>query len=594
MRVTKKAVLLLLMGVCITGALLFSGCSNKDENKEPVQLTVYSQLANYSGKLTGWFAQVLLDEFNCEMTIIPESDGTFDTRMESGDLGDIVIIGSTSSGEYYRAVSGGYLYDWNEDDLLENEGQYIYDNMGYALESNRKLNEIIYNENGIDKEPTIYGFMQNVATSSSDHREFIYTWDIRWDLYRQLGSPQIKNLDDYYELLLAMKEISPLDESGNPAYAFSMWPDWDGHMMMYAKCLVTTYWGYEGDFGAGMFNTETGEYYRPIDEDSHYFDALRFFNKLYRADLIDENSMTQTVQMAGEKMINGGVFASVFNYAGSSIFNTQEHQDENKMMLTLVPEDARPIAYGMSTEGSGSIWTIGANTEYPELCMSIINWLATPKGFLTYTYGPEASYDEETGEYDPESCWYIKDGYVNFTKLGEAAYTSRKKTQMPEKWGGGTYQDGVCEINANTWDLDASNPLTNDETYNAVNWSSRQDQEISEIEQDWRDFTGCKTPNEYLSKRNKYIINRSTPSFNYATLSDELKVIISQLDECVTNYSWMAVYADSEEKCEAILQEMTTKYNTYDPDNIVYNWYKEEAKKAYAIELQKGGGQPNN
>lgn len=418
----------------------------------------------------------------------------------------------------------------------------------------------------------------------------MYTWDVRWDLYKELGYPEVKDLDDYFDLLVAMKEISPVDESGNPTYAFSMWPEWDGHMMMYAKCLVTTYWGYEGDFGVGMFNTETGEYYRPIDEDSHYFDSLRFFNRLYREGLIDENSMTQTTQMAGEKMMNGGAFASVFNYAGSSMYNTQEHQYENKMMLSLVPEEARPIVYGMSTEGSGSLWTIGANTEYPELCMSIINWLATPEGYMTYVYGPKAEFNEEIGEYDPESCWYIEDGQAYLTELGESAYTNRRKTQMPEKWGGGTFQDGVCEINANTWDLDSSNPLTEDETYNAVNWASRQDQEVSEIEQDWRDYTGARTPNEYLSKRNKFIINRSTSTFNYAPVSDELKVIISQLDETVTNYSWMAIYADTESECEEILQEMTKKYESYDPDNLVYDWYMAEAEKAYAIELQKGGG----
>ena len=45
---------------------------------ETIQLTAYSQLANYSGKLTGWFAKILKDKFNCEITIIPEADGAFD------------------------------------------------------------------------------------------------------------------------------------------------------------------------------------------------------------------------------------------------------------------------------------------------------------------------------------------------------------------------------------------------------------------------------------------------------------------------------------------------------------------------------------
>lgn len=582
----RKIIALLLAGTLLLGTINLTGCSTK---KEPIQLTVYSQLANYSGKLTGWFAKILLDKFNCEMTIIPDSDGTFDTRIESGNLGDIVVFGSNSDGDYQRAVSGGYLYDWNEDDLLLNDGAYINENMTSALEANRRLSEQIYQEYNIDKEPAVYGFSQNVATSNKDHNDFIYTWDIRWDLYKALDEPPIKNLDDYYNLLVDIKKLNPVDENGNPTYAFSMWPDWDGHMMMYAKCLVTTYWGYEGDFGVGIFNTLTGDYYRPIDEESHYFDALRFLNKLYRADLIDPNSMTQTTQMASEKLLNGGAFASVFSYAGSAVYNTKQHQEEDKMMLPLVPEDATPIVYGMSTEGSGSVWTIGANTEYPELCMDIINWLATPEGYLTYLYGPEAEFNKETGEYDPESCWYIKDGQTCFTELGEAAYLNRKQTQMPEKWGGGTFQDGVCEINNNTWDNDASNPLTNGETYNAVNWGSRQELSVSDVEQNWRDFTGCKTANEYMGKRDKYVVDHSTGSYNYLTLPDELKVIVSQLDKCVTNYSWMAIYAKNEAECEDVLKKMTDEYKSYDPEDQVNTWYKEEAEKAYAIEMQKGG-----
>ena len=50
---------------------------------EPIQLTVYSQLANYNGKSTGWFAEVMKREFNVELTIIPDTEGAFDTRMGS-------------------------------------------------------------------------------------------------------------------------------------------------------------------------------------------------------------------------------------------------------------------------------------------------------------------------------------------------------------------------------------------------------------------------------------------------------------------------------------------------------------------------------
>lgn len=85
--------------------------------EETVTLDVYDQLANYSGEQIGWFAQVMLEKFNVKLNIIPNAEGVFATRMEAGDLGDIVIWGDDSN-DYLQAVEKGMLYDWEEDDLL--------------------------------------------------------------------------------------------------------------------------------------------------------------------------------------------------------------------------------------------------------------------------------------------------------------------------------------------------------------------------------------------------------------------------------------------------------------------------------------------
>ena len=55
-------------------------------------------------------------------------------------------------------------------------------------------------------------------------------------------------------------------------------------------------------------------------------------------------------------------------------------------MYCMKPEEAKPIVYGMNTQGGDRITTIGAKTEYPDLCMEIINYFATPEGFMTYKY----------------------------------------------------------------------------------------------------------------------------------------------------------------------------------------------------------------
>ncbi|MBQ8176291.1 MAG: extracellular solute-binding protein [Oscillospiraceae bacterium] len=532
---------------------------------ETIEITVFSQLANYSGKLTGWFAEVMKREFNCEMTIIPDTDGMFDTRMESGDLGDIVVFGSNGD-QYQRAVKEGMLYDLNEDDLLANYGAYMMENMPYALENNANLNETVTGEK------VMHGIGHNVATSPDDHEAFFYTMDVRWDLYKELGYPEINNLDEFYQLMVDMKGICPKDENGNETYATSLWPDWDGNMVMYIKAFATCYWGYD-EMGFGLYDVENGDFHYALEEGGPYLESLKFFNKLYQAGLIDPNSMTQTYNEMSEKVTAGGTFFSIFDYAGSQLYNTEAHLEEGKAMYPMVPNDATPLCYGMNVLGGNRMYTIGANTEYPELCMAIINYLTTPEGYMTYNYGPK------------DLCWYYdEEGNSCLTELGEQAQADRKGTMMPDEWGGGSFNDGTFQANNTTWSKDASNPDSNGETYNYINWKSRRTDETYDILMDWRDKYGQYTFQDYMNTTN-FKVALGT-SYTESKRSDDLKIIWEQVAECLVNYTWQAIYAESDEEYDRIVNEMITKCGEYDPDGLCLAWCEEEAKIRCALEDQ--------
>ncbi len=530
---------------------------------ETIEITVFSQLANYSGKLTGWFAEVMKREFNCEMTIIPDTDGMFDTRMESGDLGDIVIFGSNGD-QYQRAVAEGMLYDWNEDDLLSEWGAYAKENMPYALENNANLNE------SVTGEKVVHGFGHNTASSPDDHEAFFYTMDVRWDLYKELGYPEINNLDEFYQLLVDMKGICPKDENGDETYAVSLWPDWDGNMVMYVKSFATCYWGYD-EMGFGLYDVETGDFHYALEENGPYLKSLKFFNKLYQAGLIDPDSMTQTYNEMSEKVTAGGTFFSIFDYAGSQLYNTEEHLTGGKGMYPMMPADATPLCYGMNVLGGNRIWTIGANTEYPELCMAIINYLTTPEGYMTYNWGPK------------DLCWYYdEEGNSCFTELGESAYKDRKGTMMPDEWGGGTFNDGTFQANNTTWSKDAPNPDSNGETYNCESWKSRNSANNYDILLDWREKANAFNPQEYMDTTN-YKVALGT-SYTESKRSDDLKIIWEQVAECIVNYSWQAIYAKDDAEYDKIVNEMITKCNEYDPNGECLKWCENEAALRCGLE----------
>ncbi len=537
--------------------------------EDPITLTVFSELANYSGEMQGWFAKIMLDKFNVKINLVAAGEGVYETRMEDGDLGDIVVWGSDGK-NYQQAVEAGLLFDWEEDNILAEYGPYIVENMPYALEKNKEISAI-KDENGnvISGGDTIYGFGHNVASSAENHEAFFYTWDIRWDLYQQLGHPEVKNLDDLIVLFEQMKEICPTDDSGNPTYAMSLWPDWDGNMVMYVKSMATAYYGYD-EMGLGHYNPTNGEFYYAMDNDSPYLEMLKFFNTLYRKGLLDPDSMTQKYDQMIEKVQNGGAFFSIFNYAGSAGYNSEDHIAANKIMRSLVPTEAHPIAYGMDIYGGNRVWSIGAKTQYPELCMEIINYLCTPEGRLTAEYGPRGL------------CWdYDENSKTYFTDFGKTCVTDRT-TMMPEEWGGATFNDGAFQINNTTWSLNDVNPETG-EKYDKEFWASYQSAEgLNDADKDWREFTGCTTVEEYMENTD-YVVDIAT-TWAEGKRSAELDVIWNQVKECIVEYSWKAIYAETEADYDKFVKEMQGKVRMYDPQQQCKKWCEEDAARNDALQ----------
>lgn len=543
---------------------IFAGCQKTPKEEQPITLTVFSELANYSGEQTGWIAQILKEKFNVVLNIVPSTDGVYETRMESGNLGDIVVFGGDGE-NYTRAIEAGMLYDWNEDNLLQEYGPYIYENMQAALEKNMKLTESVTGES------TLYGFGADVAGSSEDHASFFYTWDIRWDLYKELGYPEINDMDDLLQLFIDMKEICPTDENGNETYAVSMWPDWDGDMVMYVKSFATSYYGLDENSGLGLYDPDTGILHDTLEENGPYLTALKFFNQMYQNGLVDPNSMTQTYDNMDEKLKASGVFFSVFNYSGSLGYNSDEHIAEGKMMCSLVPTEASPLVYGLSTYGNSRIWTIGASTEYPEKCMEIINWLCTPEGVMTYFYGPE------------ELCWYYDDdGNTCWTEFGQTAYFNKRNTQMIGDYEGtGDFNSGSLQINNTTWSLDAFNPDSNGERFNYKYWRSYLASSAGDIEDDWREHVGYTTIEDYMKSTNYKIAPATT--FSLAAREGEFKTTWSAVTDVIVTYSWRAIYAKTDAEYEQIVSEMIAQAKAYGYDECV-TWSQEQAAIRHTLE----------
>lgn len=576
-----KRVLSLLLTGAVTAALL-SGCGIKKvtvltdddiiNNKEPIKLTVFSQTANWSGAQTGWSAVLLKDLFNVEITIIPDTDGAYQTRMEKGNLGDIVVWGSNGD-EYKSAVDRGLLFSWDDEDLVKKFGPYITENFQDGLQANRELND----------DGKCYGTGYAITNEPGQHDTFIYDWGIRWDLYKELGYPEVKDLDALVDVLGQMKAICPTGDDGKPTYGMSIWSAWDGNMAMYPKALASAYYGYD-ELGYGLYDSQTGQFHDCLEENGPYVEALRFFNQLYQKGLLDPDSMTQTYEDMMAKTQKGNVFFSIFDYAGSQLFNTAEHIAQNKYMDPLVPTDASVIVYGLSTGGNDRIWSIGSKALYPEKCMQILNWLHTPEGAMTIWYGIKGL------------MWdYDGNGNTYFTELGETCYFDPGHDLTGVEWTSpytgktytldGTFNDGKIQMNNITWGFGAKNPESAEsECFHYSTWQSQMGQPKNDTDADWRAKTGSNGTQAYMNTVN-YTVVPVVSTYHEPARDAELELKWNQVKTTVVNGSWNAMYARSDGEFDSIVSKMRADADAYGYGECV-DWCREQA--AIKFSMQEG------
>jgi multiple sugar transport system substrate-binding protein/putative aldouronate transport system substrate-binding protein len=214
--------------------------------------------------------------------------------------------------------------------------------------------------------------------------------------------------------------------------------------------------------------------------------------------------------------------------------------------------------------------------------MEIYNYLYSPDGAMTIWYGL------------PGLHWYYdEDGYTRLTELGQQCKDDPQTDLAGVEWVspytgrsytlGSSFVDGMLAINNPTWAIDAMNPDSNGETYNSDFWRSQQRPPRNEIEADWREFAGAVNAQEYMEGTDYVVI----PGTSYAesVRSDELEVTWRQVTTAIKNFSWRAIYAESDEEFDRIVETMIRLCNEYGYQDVL-EWSENEAVIRHQMELE--------
>lgn len=549
----KKILSLALALMMLMGMLPLTAMA---ESTEPYwEIQIYSELANYAGLQTGWFAKLLKDKFNVGVNVISASEGGSDrwaTQMISRDLGDLVMLGDSNGQQHLsEAVEAGLLLDISG--MMEQYAPNILKNYPLLLEKAK-----IQFGNGT----AVYAIGSEAVPTTSDLQIEGGTdswWGPygRWDLYAKLGYPEIKTIEDLVPVLKAMHDLEPVNADGEPTYAMSLFKDWDGGTMMAATQFYAIF-GYGDQWNYVFPHATEDSYITLLDEDGIYFRTLKFYFDLNQLGLLDPDSITQTYGEVTTKEQTGRVLFNWFNPIKSN-FNTAERLVDGKAVTLLPMSTQCNYGYTGKPYGYGRTVSIGTNCEQPERLLKIIDWIFSDEGLMEVNNGPKGV----TWDYD-------ENGVPTLTELGWACYNDQM-TEMPAEFGGGTFYEGM---NKGFYVYPSlNNNLANGYPANRDLWPCVLSREMPEVLKDWSEHHGgALTSIQALINKGNIVktINQAVFSTEPALqMNAILQQKSSQVGSILTEYNWKMVLAADEAEFNALKTEMVEKAKGLGYDEIV-------------------------
>ncbi len=504
--------------------------------KDFITVDVFDSLANYQGIQTGWFGKIVKDKFNMELNIISPNvagggETLYQTRSAAGNLGDLIIY-PMSGGKLQDLVDAGLIADMK--DMMG--GKTNLEKYNDAIQFSNQNNSTTSGIWGIPSE-----ISENPATQPLGGTTLNFGSYLRWDLYKQMGYPEMKTMEDLLPVMKQMQDMNIKSDSGKKAYAFSFFKDWDGSFMNIATTLPQFY-GYASTGFLWQSADDSLEPQSTLDDNSLYMRGLKFFYQANQMGLVDPESTTQSYDTVYNKYVDGAILWSPWPWLSAG-YNSDKHKSEGKLFDTAGINDLKLYTWGCYAKGNpGVAMMIGSKAKDKERLMDFIDWY----------YSPEAVSLTLTGQQGV--TWDMTDGQPQLTDLGYQCMTDPANTDMPQDLGGGKYKDGMTQLNYTPLSYGEINPNTSF-PYDYKLWDSFTQKGLSDIEKDWQTHMNAKNAVEYFTKNNQVIVS---PGSGYSTPAEasDITTIRNQINEVIKEYSWRAVFAKDDNEFNKYIKDM--------------------------------------
>lgn len=535
------------ISILTLGAMLFSGIvgcgSNGDgniqadkpaEDNTPVEITIFktdnpSIETTWASVKDSPVVKQIEEKCNVKLNMVGGDHDKLQVMMASGEIpGDIIFV--TSKEDVQNLIKGQHIVPL--DDLVANNAPDIQN-----VESRIQISKDYYS-NGTGQ---LYTLPSNVGLEGHEYMIYHSIYRVRWDWYKELGYPEIKNTDDLVEVLSQMQQNHPTTDDGKPVYAVSCNSDGFGY---YCWSAYASTYGI-GESGNVLFDThDESDIYPKFSEDSPYWDAMEYYYKINQAGLFDPDAFTQTYDDFAAKVNAGQVMAPEASWLVLP-FNQAEYAKDNTSIagILAIPVEGTTVHTNVDLKFGfdAQLMCINKKSENPEKAMEVLNYMFSYEGSRLIKSGVKGEHwdiVDGVAQYTPEMSELLKKGGDELQNTGVNFF---------EHFAG--YSHGVI-------DPEDGEPMQLQQGQVALKAQNLP------VDDDFNAYYNCEYP--YQAFENK--INEGTiqdfSDYNYEwrmvidIVPDDIKMIDAKIDDIVNKAAPKLVLAKDDAEFDSVKAQM--------------------------------------
>jgi putative aldouronate transport system substrate-binding protein len=523
--------------------------------KEPVTLRIFGPVFYggpwQNGVADDPIAEIIKKDTGITMDIEHVDDTNYETKLSAmiagGDLPD--IVGMKARNHLDTLIQNNQILAL--DDLVASNGPNITKYTPQKLSFSKK-----FMSSGTDK---LYILPSNLSNSSLQgiHSPF---WVLRWDLYKQLGYPEYKDMYEFLNVLKKMQDLEPKNVDGKKVFGLSGWfADWG----LWNQTILASELGYYSELpGLLDFDMETNAVRSYIlDDNGSFWQSMKWWYTANKMGLMDPESVTQKFDQTKTKGAANRILCAPFDWAlgeGRAAFAKDGHPEKDYVNAPPPTGQTRKRGGDANPYGQmGELYAVSSNCKTPDRAVDLINWFYDPMNCVQVMVGAKGD------------TWDIEDG----KPVMKDAYFTEKPTDPQyelkrgiNKYGGFKgMNDGFVNPDNNTqlamWTTDKwrqfdLNPAQHPATADLL------------------DHYKVKFPLE-LAKNVKMLTWNGTIKGMLPEGSDEIKLIQSNVDTYLLESSPKLALAKNDAEFEAIAKEIKEKCKAIGIEKLSDFWIKE-------------------